>query len=80
MWNSGAEPATVVWRTRPALRTEQWFRAIDALNREGGAPSPVAMAPLLEEYRGTSAGSRSRPTRCSGRLLKLLGAVGRLRR
>jgi quercetin dioxygenase-like cupin family protein len=80
MWNSGAEPATVVWQTRPALRTEQWFRAIDVLNREGGgAPSPVAMAPLLEEYRDVFRLALA-PDPVQRPLLKLLGAVGRLRR
>ena len=80
MWNSGAEPATVLWQTRPALRTEQWFRAIDALGREGdGPPSPVAIAPLLGEYRDVFRLALA-PDPVQRPLLKLLGAVGRLRR
>ena len=56
MWNPGAEPARVHWRTSPGLRTEQWFRAIDALHREGkvgrnGMPGTLAFGVMLTEYR-----------------------------
>lgn len=56
MWNPGAEPARVRWRTAPAGRTEQWFRAIDALHRQGkvgrnGMPGPLAFGVILSEYR-----------------------------
>ncbi|HEU4392892.1 MAG TPA: cupin domain-containing protein [Solirubrobacterales bacterium] len=56
MWNPGAEPARVIWRTSPGGRTEQWFRAIDRLHREGrvggnGMPGPLAFGVLLSEYR-----------------------------
>lgn len=56
MWNPGTEPARVRWQTAPAGRTEQWFRAIDALHREGrvgrnGMPGPLAFGVLLSEYR-----------------------------
>jgi quercetin dioxygenase-like cupin family protein len=56
MWNAGAEPARVLWRTSPAGRTLEWFEALDALQREGrvmksGIPSPLAMSVLLTEYR-----------------------------
>ncbi len=56
MWNPGQEPARVRWRTAPAGRTEQWFRAIDALHREGkvgrnGMPGPLAFGVMLSEYR-----------------------------
>jgi quercetin dioxygenase-like cupin family protein len=55
MWNSGNEETRVRWETRPAGRTEQWFRAVDRLIREGGGrmPGPLAFAPLLDEYRDT---------------------------
>lgn len=57
MWNPGAEPAQVLWRTAPRGRTEEWFRAVDALNRservKGGTPSPIAFAPLLREFDDT---------------------------
>lgn len=55
MWNPGDVPARVLWQTRPAGRTEQWFSAIDALHREGkvgknGMPGPLAFGALLSEY------------------------------
>jgi quercetin dioxygenase-like cupin family protein len=55
MWNPGSAPARVVWRTTPAGRTEEWFRALDALQRDGrvgrnGMPGPLAFAALLTEY------------------------------
>lgn len=56
IWNPSSEPARVLWRTSPAGRTEQWFRAIDRLHREGrvggdGMPGPLAFGVLLTEYR-----------------------------
>lgn len=56
MWNPGGELARVRWRTSPAERTEQWFRAIDALHRQGkvarnGMPGPLAFGVMLSEYR-----------------------------
>jgi quercetin dioxygenase-like cupin family protein len=56
MWNPAGEPARVVWRTTPRLRTERWFRAIDRLHREGkvggnGMPGPLLFAALLTEFR-----------------------------
>jgi mannose-6-phosphate isomerase-like protein (cupin superfamily) len=56
MWNEDSAPARVAWRTSPAGRTEQWFRAIDALHRDGmvsagGMPGPLAFGVLLSEYR-----------------------------
>jgi mannose-6-phosphate isomerase-like protein (cupin superfamily) len=58
MWNPGAEPARAIWQTHPGGRTEQWFRAIDRLHREGrvagnGMPGPLAFAVLLTEYDDT---------------------------
>jgi quercetin dioxygenase-like cupin family protein len=55
MWNPGSEPARVSWVTSPAGRTEQWFRAIDRLHRQGrvgrnGMPGPLAFAALLTEF------------------------------
>jgi mannose-6-phosphate isomerase-like protein (cupin superfamily) len=56
VWNPSPEPARVAWRTSPGGRTEQWFRAIDRLHREGrtgtdGMPGPLAFGVLLAEYR-----------------------------
>jgi hypothetical protein len=46
----------VLWRTSPAGRTHEWFRALDSLQREGrvgrnGLPGPLAFAVLLTDYR-----------------------------
>src|SRR4029453_9941704 len=56
MWNPGDVPARGSWRTAPSGRTLEWFRALDALQREGrvrsnGIPGPLAMSVLLTEYR-----------------------------
>jgi mannose-6-phosphate isomerase-like protein (cupin superfamily) len=54
IWNPADHPARVIWQTRPAGRTEDWFRALDRLNRsEGGEqrrPGTLAFAVLLDEY------------------------------
>jgi quercetin dioxygenase-like cupin family protein len=53
MWNEGPGQARVAWRTTPAGRTLEWFRAIDELQggNPTGKPSLLAFAPLLNEYR-----------------------------
>ena len=81
VWNPHAEPARVSWTTAPAGRTERWFRAIDALNREAGegqTPSPLAFATLLSEYRDCFRLAVG-PDPLVGPAIKALGAVGRLR-
>lgn len=51
MWNAGPEPVVARWTTRPAGRTGEWFRRLDALVREnGGMPPLPVMAALLTEY------------------------------
>jgi quercetin dioxygenase-like cupin family protein len=55
---AGAAPARVRWRTVPAGRTEEWFRAINRVQVEGrvgrnGMPGPLAFGVLLTEYRDT---------------------------
>jgi mannose-6-phosphate isomerase-like protein (cupin superfamily) len=56
MWNPGAEPARVLWETRPRGRTDKWFRELDGLHRSGrvgrnGMPGALAFGVLLSEYR-----------------------------
>ena len=56
MWNAGDARAKVIWQTTPRGRTEQWFRSIDALHRQGrvgddGMPGPLAFGVMLTEYR-----------------------------
>ncbi len=50
MWAEDG-PARVRWETRPAGRTAQWFRAIDARHRDGREPGPTDWARLLLKYR-----------------------------
>ena len=83
MWNPGAEPARVRWQTRPAGRTEQWFRQLDALQREGrvgkdGMPGPLAFGVYLTEYRDVFRLAVA-PDPLLRPVLGLLGLAGRLR-
>lgn len=47
MWNAGPEPARVLWRTTPAGRTLEWFRVLDAFQRDGDS---AAFGAALAEY------------------------------
>lgn len=83
MWNPGDEAARVVWRTRPRGRTEQWFTALDTLQRQGrvgggGLPGPLAFGALLTEYRDVFRLAVGPDPVVRG-ALALLGAVGRAR-
>ena len=56
MWNAGEQPARALWQTRPAGRTENWFRSVDALYEQGrvgknGEPGPLAYGAYLSEFR-----------------------------
>jgi mannose-6-phosphate isomerase-like protein (cupin superfamily) len=56
MFNSGDEPAVATWQTRPALRTAEFWRDMDAARRTRptdahGMLTPVAAGPLLHGYR-----------------------------
>jgi quercetin dioxygenase-like cupin family protein len=83
MWNAGDEPARVRWETRPAGRTEEWFRSIDALYEDGkveedGRASPLAFGVLLKEYDdvfrlSVGPGPLTRP------LVSVLAILGRMR-
>ncbi len=82
MWNPGAEPTRATWRTSPGGRTEQWFRAIDALHREGrvgsdGNPGPLAFGVMLSEYRDVF--RLAGPDLLLRPALAALGAIGRAR-
>lgn len=51
LWNAGDEPAMARWTTAPAGRTLDWFRTLDALNREyGELPGIRTFAPVLVEF------------------------------
>jgi mannose-6-phosphate isomerase-like protein (cupin superfamily) len=56
MWNGGDDEARVNWETRPALRSEEFFRTIGALARAGkltprGAKDTLAGAAVMQEFR-----------------------------
>jgi hypothetical protein len=83
MWNPGSEPARVRWQTRPRGRTEQWFRSVDALHREGkvgrnGMPGPLAFGALLSEYDDVLRLAVGPGPLVQG-AITLLGALGRAR-
>lgn len=83
MWNPGGEQARVVWQTRPRGRTEQWFTALDTLQRQGrvggnGLPGPLAFGALLTEYSDVFRLVVGPDPVVRG-ALAVLGAVGRLR-
>lgn len=83
VWNPGTEPARALWRSRPAGRTEDWFRAVDRLHREGhvgakGMPGLLVFGVLLTEYRDVFRLALA-PEPVQRGLLGALGAMGRLR-
>jgi quercetin dioxygenase-like cupin family protein len=56
MWNGGEDAARVTWQTRPALRTEDFFRVIGRLAQEGrltpkGPSNPLLGAAVMQEFR-----------------------------
>jgi quercetin dioxygenase-like cupin family protein len=84
MWNPGAEPARVVWTTRTAGRTLEWFETLGALQREGrvagnGLPGPLAFAAYLTEYRDVIRLAAGPATPLVGGLLAALSPLGRMR-
>ena len=80
MWNASSEEARVLWQTRPAGRTEEWFRGIGRLIRENGdqMPGPAAFATVLTEYRDVFRLAVA-PDPVLRPVVAALGAVGRLR-
>jgi quercetin dioxygenase-like cupin family protein len=80
MWNPSDEPARVLWQTRPAGRTEQWFRSIDRLHKEGrvgknGMPGPLAYGAYLSEFGDVF--RLAGPAIVTGALVGVLGVIGR---
>ena len=58
MWNPSAQRARARWETRPAGRTEDWFRALAGLQGTdrvdaSGKPKPLPFAALAHEFRDT---------------------------
>jgi mannose-6-phosphate isomerase-like protein (cupin superfamily) len=69
---SAREPAVVRWKTRPALRTGEFFRVA---NRLGDGAGPLPSAQLAHEYRDVF-----RAVGLLGLLVPVLGTVARLAR
>ena len=46
MWNPGPEPTELIWETRPALKTGEFFERIWS----AGRPSPVEFAVIARAY------------------------------
>ena len=80
VWNPHEAEARVRWRTTPAGRTADWFRAVDRLRREAGdrEPSALAFATLLSEFRDCFRLAVG-PDPVVGPVIAGLGAIGRLR-
>lgn len=83
LWNPSGEEARVVWQTMPAGRTEEWFRALDTLQRQGrvgrdGMPRLLDVAPLASEYRDVF--RLAGPDVVLRPAIGLLAALGRMRR
>jgi mannose-6-phosphate isomerase-like protein (cupin superfamily) len=80
MWNPSAEPARVRWTTSPRGRTEEWFRAIDALVRKSAPrePSPLGFAVLLDEFSDTFRLAVG-PHLLTAPVVKVIAGAGKLR-
>jgi mannose-6-phosphate isomerase-like protein (cupin superfamily) len=79
MHNPSEAPARVRWTTTPRGRTEDWFRAIDALVKESAPadPSALGFAVLLSEF-GDTFRLQVAPYLLTLPFMKALGLVGRL--
>jgi hypothetical protein len=56
MWNAGKSEARLLWQTRPALRTEDFFEIIFGLAQDGktnsaGVPNLLQIAVIMQHYR-----------------------------
>jgi mannose-6-phosphate isomerase-like protein (cupin superfamily) len=84
MHNAGTEEARVIWQTRPALRTEQFFETLYGLAMEGkanrqGVPNILRVARIMHEHAAEFVLARpSRPVQriVFGVLAPLARAVG----
>lgn len=84
IWNAGDTPARVAWTTAPALRTGDWYRTLDRLQREGrvgkdGMPGPLAFAAYLTEYRDVFRLHAGPATPLVAGALRVLAPLGRLK-
>ena len=80
MWNATAAETRARWETRPAGRTEQWFRTVDRAIEEAGGkmPGALAMLTLLDEYDDTIRLAVG-PEAVTRQVTSAIGAIGRKR-
>jgi mannose-6-phosphate isomerase-like protein (cupin superfamily) len=83
IWNSSEQPTRAIWQTRPASRTEQWFRSIDKLHNEGrvgrnGMPGALAFGAYLTEFDDVFRLAVG-PELVTRPLVSVLGVLGRAR-
>lgn len=71
------EPTRAVWQTRPALRTEEFFAAMDAALARGG--SLMSYAPVFRAH-GAEVRLSKPPAAVQGPLFAVLAAAGKLLR
>jgi hypothetical protein len=84
MWNAGDAATRVAWTTSPALRTGDWYRTLDRLQREGrvgkdGMPGPLAFAAYLTEYSDVFRLHAGPATPLVTGALRALAPLGRLK-
>jgi quercetin dioxygenase-like cupin family protein len=79
MWNASDSDARASWQTRPAGRTEDWFRAVDSLQRGEEEPGVLQFAPLLKEFPDVFRLAVA-PQPLMRPLVSVLGTLGRVRR
>jgi quercetin dioxygenase-like cupin family protein len=83
MWNATDAPARVIWRTTPALATQQFFETVWGLAREGrvgpkGTPPLLQLAVIAQAYRREIRVTRP-PLWLQPVVFGLLAGLGRLR-
>jgi mannose-6-phosphate isomerase-like protein (cupin superfamily) len=82
MWNAGAQTAKATWQTMPALRTADFWRAMDAARRTrptnaDGVLTAVAAAPILKRHRAEF--QLAVPAPLEKAALAVLGAAARFK-
>jgi mannose-6-phosphate isomerase-like protein (cupin superfamily) len=82
MWNSGETTTRASWQVRPALRTEDFFAAVDAMRASGrhgknGMLTPLGAGVILREYRDEF--RIPLPAALQAPVLGLLAGLARLR-
>jgi mannose-6-phosphate isomerase-like protein (cupin superfamily) len=82
MWNTGKTAARATWQTTPALRTADFWRAMDAARRTrptnaDGVLTAVAAAPILKRHRAEF--QLAVPAPLEKTALAVLGAAARVK-